>query len=113
MPGLQKVGAGQCDEAEFRMTSKSSKYIKRWDSYRVTCSELLLSAQNGTGTLSSVELSLATDNSLALSSTAVGAASNLGNGIPVVHSCGLCGVVVCDRDWYEIEVVFDRGEERY
>ena len=69
------------------------------NTYSVTSSVLLLRAQNGSGTLSSVQRRLASDDSLALSPTAVGAASNLRDGIPIhyvrfLYSLFCGGVVV-------------------
>ena len=52
--------------------------------YSVTSGVFLLSADNGTGALSSVQSTLTTDDGLTLSSTAARSASDLGDLIPVV-----------------------------
>lgn len=64
------------------------------ETYSVGRRVLLLSADNTTASLSSVEGSVSSDNSLALRSTvATSAAADLGGGIPVIHICGWWGVV--------------------
>lgn len=66
-----------------RETAELCKYT-----YRVTSAKFLLGANDGSASLSCVQRTLASNNSLACSPSApTGLASNLGNGLPVFRHC--------------------------
>lgn len=58
--------------------------IDTGETYRVSCGELLLGADDSSGTLSLVECSFSSDNGFTLRRASTGLASDLGNGVPVV-----------------------------
>ena len=56
--------------------------------YRVTSAEFLLSSNNGSASLSSVQSRFAAHDGLLGGSAAAGLASNLRDGVPVIHLAG-------------------------
>lgn len=62
--------------------------------YGVARSVLLLRAEDGTAALGLVECALASDDCLALCAATASLASNLRDGIPVVHYCDRVTLVV-------------------
>jgi hypothetical protein len=53
--------------------------------YRVSCCELLLGANDASAALSGIQSGLSSNNSLSGNTTSTGLAANLSNGIPIVH----------------------------
>lgn len=62
---------------------------KRGSTYSVTSTEFFLSSNNSSASLGSIERTLSLNGGLSGSSAATSLASNLSDGIPVVHDVGL------------------------
>jgi hypothetical protein len=61
--------------------------VERTETYRVSSTELLLCADDGSASLCGVESRFASDNRLSRCSAPAGLGSNFRDGVPVIHDC--------------------------
>jgi hypothetical protein len=62
--------------------------VEGTETYRVSSTELLLCADDGSASLCGVESRFASDDRLSRCSAPAGLSSNFRDGVPVIHDCG-------------------------